>query len=484
MKASLSLRYGPFVLATAVLAFLPLHAQQPAATPTPTPTPPPLEASTTPILNDDWGHGHERYVADAKARADQIQIVLLGDSITIRWTTGAGRDLYKERYEPLGAINLGISADGTQHVLWRIQNGELAPLHPKMVLLMIGTNDMGLEPDAVAYGVWSVVNEIRKTHPDTRVLVEGIFPREDNLPKVGGTLWPKIAIVNQLLAKLDDGKMVKYIYFGDKFLTPDGGLNREWFTDGTHPERPEAFKIWADAVQPVVDEWIKLPPVPNVPPPPSPVAVPADLTAATPVPRNDWLFRFKRQVAVAAKGNCDLLFLGGTTMSLWDRRQDLFLKEYRAYKALNFANNGSRTENIIWGLDNGGLTGLTPKVIVVQGQDLNDNTPAENVAAGMGVITERLKKLYPQAKILLLGDFPMGAKPTDGIRTKIDSYNAALAKLADDKTVYFLDVGKAFIKADGSLEQIPAPAPFVPETFDKWADAQRDTIGSLMKSTP
>jgi lysophospholipase L1-like esterase len=459
----------------AVLVVLSLTGRESLAQ-TPASTPPPLEASTTPILNDDWGHIHERYVADAKARAAQIQLVFLGDSITIRWTSGAGRDIWATRYAPLGAINLGISADGTQHVLWRLQHGEIEPLHPKMVLLMIGTNNLGETPDAVAYGVWSIVAEIRKTHPETRVLVEGIFPRAD--PK----LEARIPSVNALLAKLDDGKMVKYIYFGDQFLKPDGTLNKEWFTDGTHPEKPEAFKVWADALQPVVDAWIKEPPIPNVPPPASPVPVPSDLLSSTPTPRNDWLFRFKRQQVQATKGNCDLFFLGGTTMSLWDRQQELFKKEYGSDKPLNFANWGSRTENILWELDNGGLTGLQPKVIVVQVQDnLLDNTPAANVAAGMEAITQRLLKLYPQSKVLLLGAFPVGDKPTDTRRVKIADYNTQLAKLADNKSVYFLDVGQSYIKPDGTLEPIPAPYPWVPDSLQHWADAQRATIAALMQ---
>ncbi len=481
------LRHLILVLVTVIFSAL---GRADDAAPTPVNS---LAASTTPTLPDAWGQLHESMVADAKARADKIQIVLLGDSITRRWTTGAGKPIYEKRYAPLGAINLGISSDGTQHVLWRLQHGVLDALHPKMVLLLIGTNNLSEEPEAVAYGVWSIVNQIRTTHPETRVLVEAIFPRtvlpnfvsKGTGPATTGpaSYGPKIPLVNQLLAKLDDGKMVRFIDFGAKFLKSDGSFDYDNFPDGTHPEKPGPFEIWADSVQPFVDEWLKEPPIPNVPPPPCPVAVPTDLVSSTPDSRNDWLLRFKRQQTVAAQsGSCDLLFLGGMTMGLWDKLNPAFQKEYGAYKALNFGSTGSRTESILWELQNGGMDGLKPKLVVVQMQDnILDDTPVENVVAGMKAISQSIMQKLPGSKILLLGDFPVGTSPNDPMRQKIADYNEQLAKLADNKSVYFLDVGRSFIHPDGTLDPTPQPQPFAPAAFDHWADAQRDTITSLMK---
>ena len=83
--------------------------------------------------------------------------------------------------------------------------------------------------------------------------------------------------------------------------------------------------------------------------------------------------------------------------------------------------------------------------------------------------------------VLLLGAFPVGEKPTDPRRAKMADFNAQIAKLADNKTVFFLDVGKAFIKPDGSLNPIPAAQPYVPAAFNQWADVQRDAIAAMMK---
>ena len=129
-------------------------------------------------MNDEWrSEVHGKMVDDAKARADQIKIVFVGDSITARWTSSPGEKIWKEKYAPYGAINLGISSDGTENVLWRLQHGVLDPLHPKMVILLIGTNNLRSTPDAVAYGVWTIVHYVRRKLPDARVLVQGIFPR-------------------------------------------------------------------------------------------------------------------------------------------------------------------------------------------------------------------------------------------------------------------------------------------------------------------
>jgi lysophospholipase L1-like esterase len=342
---------------------LPLSTVRPEDTPSP---------STIPTLQDDWGNIHNQFVADAKARADKINIVFAGDSISARWTLGAGRDIWAKRYAPLGAINLSISADDAQDLLWRLENGEIAPLHPKMLILLIGANNLSQSPEAVAYGVWANVAYIRKTLPDTRVLVQGIFERE-NPPADAG----RNAKVNTLLARLDDGKMVKFLDFSSKFLKPDGTLDRTVFTDGCHPEKPAGFQVWADSIQPVIDQWMTQPPVPGLPPPPSPVGEPKDPAWGTPVRRNDFLFRHNRYLMFASKFKCDLLFLGGTAMAAWDRLEPLTKQEYAKYRFLNFAIHAARTENILWQLTNGEIDHLQPEARRRPGVRLNlyDKTP-------------------------------------------------------------------------------------------------------------
>ena len=465
MKPNGKSRLTAFILLFAVAA-LPHSRLHSAEVPCP---------STVPRMADDWGDIHNRMVADAEARGNEIKIVFAGDSISNCWTAGGGGRIWNQRYAPQGAINLSIPADATQHLLWRLRHKVLEPLHPKMVILLIGANNLSQDPKAAAYGVWSVVSYLRKTLPDTRVLVQGIFRRE-NPPE----MIPKAPLVNAYLARLDDGKMVKFLDFSGKFLKPDGTLDRTNFPDGCHPETQAAFEIWADSIQPVIDNWLTAPSIPNVPPPSPPVEEPADRSGAIPEYRNDFLDQHKRYVERAARGDCDLLFLGDSTMDCWNRLEALTSKEYGPMRWVNFASWGSRTENILWQLSNGELEGIRPKLVVVQMQEtLYDNTPAQAVAAGMEAITRSIHQKLPETKVLLLGAF---GDPRVLTQAKVAEYNSLLARLADGKSVFFLDVGKAFAGTDGvsGTASIPGPNPFVPAAYEHWADAQRETITELM----
>jgi lysophospholipase L1-like esterase len=439
-------------------------------------------STVKPVLLDDWGAIHAEMVADATARADKIKIAFAGDSITARWTRSPGQAMYDQYYAPVGAINLGISADGTQHLLWRLQHGVLKPLHPKMVILLIGTNNLASEPDAVAYGVWSIVSYIRTVLPNTRVLVQGIFPRSDN-----ADYNRKLQVVNGFLAKMDDGKMVKYLYFGDKYLNADGTVNADLITDKVHPNTPDGFKIWNAAIQPTVQEWLAAEPIANVPPPPSPVPTPANLGPATPQVRNDFLWRHNRVLATSpvAKAACELVFMGGETMSCWDRNQDLFKKEFGQYHALNFALWGSRPENMLWQVDNGELDGIKPKVVVLNSQEgLQGAHPQiDTLAAGIAATAKLIQTKSSTTKVLIVGACPLGAKPTDSQRHLSDSYNALLAKLDDGKSVFFVDPAKAFLNADGTViaSGIPSQQNTTAATFDLWASSFRDSIAKLMQ---
>ena len=184
----------------------------------------------------------------------------LGDSITDGWRN-LGSNVWNKYYAPRHAANFGISSDRTQHVLWRMDHGELDGINPKVVVLMIGTNNTGKETNhktprntvpEVAEGVQAVVNDIRARLPDSKILLLAIFPR--------GTLddpqRAQVALINTLIAKLDDGRMVKFLDIGPKFLEFDGTLPRSIMPDLLHPNA-KGYQIWADAMEPTLDEMLK-----------------------------------------------------------------------------------------------------------------------------------------------------------------------------------------------------------------------------------
>ena len=196
---------------------------------------------------------HEGFVALAKKGG--IDLVFLGDSITDGWRGPPGEEIWKKHFQPVHAANFGIGGDRTQHVLWRIQNGELEGYHAKAAVLMIGTNNLGNNTvEQIAEGITAIVQEIHKQQPETKVLLLAIFPRSQ---KAADPARDKIKDINKIIAKLDDGgKTVRYLDIGDKFLDKSGNISKEIMPDFLHLSKA-GYKIWAESIQPAVDELMR-----------------------------------------------------------------------------------------------------------------------------------------------------------------------------------------------------------------------------------
>ena len=200
-----------------------------------------------------WLKRHEDYVV--QARKGDLELLFVGASIVERWQT-TGKLVWQEHFAPLKAASFGIGGDRTVQVLWRLQNGELDGLQPKLVVLNLGGNDLSARtgrrtPEQTAAGVAEVVQEVRKRVPAAKILLLGIFPRS---PK-DARLAQAITETNALLAKLDDGARVKYLDLGPKFLNEKGELTREIMSDYIHPTA-RGYEIWAQAILGTVKEMM------------------------------------------------------------------------------------------------------------------------------------------------------------------------------------------------------------------------------------
>lgn len=199
----------------------------------------------------NWMSLHESFVA--RAKQGHIDLLFLGDSITAGWLWGkGGLNVWNKYYAPRHAAEFGIGYDRTQNVLWRIEHGELDGLQPKVIVLLIGTNNAGNEDNGkprnttpeIIEGVTNLVRELRVRLPESKVLLLGIFPRgEKNDP-----VREQVKEVNSQLARLDDGKMVKFLDLGSRFLEADGTLSRDIMPDLLHPSE-RGYQIWAEAMQ-------------------------------------------------------------------------------------------------------------------------------------------------------------------------------------------------------------------------------------------
>lgn len=214
----------------------------------------PSHAAVKPVPREGgWLKRHESFVDRAKKGG--VDVVFLGDSITQGWE-GGGKDIWKERFDPLKAANFGISGDRTEHVLWRITTGkELEGIDPKAFVIMIGTNNLGNKqtPEMAADGVTAIVKELRKQKPSARILLLAVFPRG---AKSTDGYREKVKDVNQRIAKLADGKAVQFLDIGGKFLDQAGDLPKEIMPDALHLSA-KGYKIWADSIQSQLNDLLK-----------------------------------------------------------------------------------------------------------------------------------------------------------------------------------------------------------------------------------
>ena len=174
-----------------------------------------------------------------------VDLVFIGDSITQGWE-GSGKGVWAKFYGKRNTVNLGIGGDRTQHVIWRLDNGNLKNIHPKAAVIMIGTNNAGANTSQqIADGVEAIVKQLRNKTPKTQILLLAVFPRganpADKRRKVNEG-------ANAIFSKLDDGKHVHYLDIGPKFLEKDGTLTRKIMPDLLHLSEA-GYTIWAESIE-------------------------------------------------------------------------------------------------------------------------------------------------------------------------------------------------------------------------------------------
>ncbi len=197
-----------------------------------------------------WINRHESM--NARVAQGNVDLVFIGDSITQGWE-GAGKEVWKEFYGERNAVNLGIGGDRTQHVLWRLENGNLEGIEPKLAVVMIGTNNSNSnQPEEIADGVERIVELLKSKTPETEILLLAIFPRgatpDDRLRQVNRK-------TNEIIAKLADDQQVHFLDIGKQFLAEDGTLSQEIMPDRLHLSE-KGYRIWAESIEPKVKELL------------------------------------------------------------------------------------------------------------------------------------------------------------------------------------------------------------------------------------
>jgi lysophospholipase L1-like esterase len=211
-----------------------------------------------------------------KAAKGGIDIYFEGDSITRRWGATDYPELlanWNQNFFGWNAANFGWGADSIQNILWRLNNGELGNVHPKVVVLLAGTNNVGnkIVPGSedgkvadITKGIGAVIKIILEKAPDATVIVTGIFPRNDSV-----AVLPVINRINDNLSKLADGNKIRFLNINGKLADAEGRLFDGMMNpDKLHPAI-KGYQVWADALKPIFHELLGAPAKEDHAPPPT-----------------------------------------------------------------------------------------------------------------------------------------------------------------------------------------------------------------------
>jgi lysophospholipase L1-like esterase len=235
----------------------------------------PPGSATQPVPRSDANSrlAHERLIE--KAKRGGIDVYFVGDSITRRWgaTDAQYRPLlenWRTNFFGWNAANFGWGADRIENILWRLQNGELDGVNPKIIVVLAGINNVGAEPgdpkkaEDINQGIKAIVDACHAKAPKAILIITAIFPRNDNMAAI-----PTINQINRNLERLADGKQVRFLNINDKLADGDGRLFPGMVNpDKLHPTL-KAYQVWADALKPIFTEILGPPSETDHAPPPT-----------------------------------------------------------------------------------------------------------------------------------------------------------------------------------------------------------------------
>ena len=216
---------------------------------------------------------HEQLLA--KRTQGKIDVYFIGNSITRRWGATDYPEMlanWKQNFFGWNAADFGWGADLTQHMLWRLENGELDGVNPKVIVILAGTNNVGGRPgdDAkvadITRGIRAIVDRAHQKAPNATIVLMGITPRNGRNGEVD--VMPEIERINANLAKFANGTWLRYLNINDKLADANGKLYEGMTVDNLHLSA-KGYQIWADALKPIFTEILGPPKATDEAPPPT-----------------------------------------------------------------------------------------------------------------------------------------------------------------------------------------------------------------------
>lgn len=195
-----------------------------------------------------WAARHEQILA--RTRQGNVDLVMIGDSITHGWAD-AGLNIWDAYYGRRRAVNLGFGGDRTEHVLWRLGHGEIDGIAPKLVVVMIGTNNTGTRhdpPEDTAAGIQAILTTLRTRLPGSKILLLAVFPRgasaNDPFRRLNSA-------INDRLRHYPDHQQVFFLDLSRRFLDGQGRISENLMPDYLHPNE-RGYQVWADGMEEMI----------------------------------------------------------------------------------------------------------------------------------------------------------------------------------------------------------------------------------------
>lgn len=198
----------------------------------------------------DWDRYHAEDVLIAEHH--KVDVLFIGDSITAGWDWA----LWEKYFKPLNAANFAIGGDNTGNVLWRLQHGTVGNIRPKLIVVLVGVNNLGglqETPEQAAEGVTRVVSQLQLAWPNSKILLQAVLPADQ---KTGTPLREKINALNKLIRPLGDNKTVFFKDYSAVMLEKNGEVSPKIMADFLHPT-PEGYARWANVLAPDVNALLK-----------------------------------------------------------------------------------------------------------------------------------------------------------------------------------------------------------------------------------
>lgn len=416
-----------------------------------------------------WITRHDAF--NARVKRGNVGLIFLGDSVVQGWED-SGKEAWNKFYGKRNAVNLGIGGDQAQHVLWRLDHGNIDGISPQVAVVMLGGDyGSGSTPEEIAAGMKAVVEKLRAKLPKTRVLMVGILPRGPNNDDPRRLVDTK---ANEIFSKLPDNEMVYYQDVSPAFRASDQTLNRDLMPDQFHLSDQGYLSLaeWLDDKVTTLMREMENPLLP------------------VPLSSLDWWPPYHESLNARIKqGNVDLIFIGDSITNGWvNEGKEIWEKFYGKRHAVNLGISCDRIQNVLWRLDHGNIEGISPKLAVVMIGSNNtsdwklDQKRLEEIPQGIKAIVERLRTKLPTTKVLLLGIFPRGPNNEYPLRKLNKEVNTSIAKFADGKTVFYLDIGSKLVAADGtaSKEVLRDLVHLSPKGYAIWAEAIEPMVAELM----